>query len=145
MDVLDDINKYNKLCEMYSLRINKSDDKNIVNAMSAIEDLNKKVINLSSVNIGEIDKKVEQVSKKNTDELNNKIEQLSKKLESVTSNREELSKKLELSKKENKDILDNINQQLSNLNDQSKDYNSYKKITNERIEKLVKLFLLNKN
>jgi predicted nucleic acid-binding Zn-ribbon protein len=145
MDVLDDFNKYNKLCEIYTSRINRSEDKNIVSAMNAIEDLNKKVNNLNNLNIGDIDKKVEQCSKKNTDDLNNKIEQLSKKLESVTSNREELSKKLEMTKKENKDILDSISQQLSNLNDQSKDYNSYKKITNERIEKLVKLFLLNKN
>lgn len=144
MDILDDVNKYNKLCQTYSLKINRSEDNNIANAMNAIEELNKKVNNLSNVNINDIDRKVE-LSKKNTDELNNKIDQLSKKLESVNSNREELSKKLEMSKKENKDILDSISQQLSNLNNQSSDYNSYKKITNERIEKLVKLFLLNKN
>jgi chromosome segregation ATPase len=108
MDILDDVNKYKRLCDTYSSKINSiskgDNNKNV-------DELNMKVENLT----------------RNKEELSNKIDQLNKKLE---SNKEKL------------DLMDKISQQV---NEQQKDTDGYKKITNERIEKLVKLFLIVNN
>lgn len=114
--MLDDIGKYKKLCDTYSLKINKSRGDELNDINGKIDQLSKKIENnglSSSIN-----------------ELNSKIDQLSK------ENREN---------KEKLEIINRLSQQVNVLIDQNRDTDGYKKITNERIEKLVKLFLIVNN
>lgn len=94
MDILDDINKYKKLCDAYSSKINRN--------------------------------KGDEVNS----ELNARIDQL------IKENREN---------KEKLEMINRISQQVNVLMEQNKDTDAYKNLTNERIEKLVKLFLIINN
>lgn len=74
------------------------------------------------------------INKNRGDELNN---ELSSKIEQLIKENIENKEKLEM--------VNRIAQQVNVLIEQKKDTDAYKNITNERIEKLVKLFLIINN